>query len=341
MQYKTLQEIARALMNEGRGILAADASVTTMNKRLAAVGVEQDEESRRRYRQLLFTAPGFEKGISGVILYEGTLYQAHDDGTPFPELLKEKKVLPGIKVDKGKVDLEGFPGEKVTEGLDGLHARLEEYAARGTRFAKWRAVVPIGEGLPHEEALDANAHYLARYAAICQSKGLVPMVEPEVLMEGDHTIARCADVLRGTLGIVFHELEKFRVDLSGVILKTSMALSGKARKRDNPDEVADYTTGVLRDMVPEEVAGVVFLSGGQSPLQATENLNAIARRGPHPWPVTFSYSRALQEPVLAAWGGLDANREIAQKIFIHRIAMNVAAVKGEYEPRMEETLASL
>ena len=340
MSKQTLQSIVADLMQEGKGILAADASATTMNKRLAAVGVEQDEESRRRYRQLLFTTPGFFEGISGVILYDGTIRQSHDNGTPFVELLTKKGVVPGIKVDQGKVDLYRFPGEQVTEGLDGLHGRLVEYYRMGARFAKWRAVIPIGEGLPNEEVIDANAHYLARYAGICQEVGVVPMVEPEVLITGDHTIERCADVMRSTLGILFHELEKFRIDLSGVILKTSMVLSGKERAFDDPETVADHTVEVLRQMVPQEVGGVVFLSGGQSPEQATANLNAIVRRGPHPWPLTFSYSRAVQEPVLDAWEGLDANATEAQRIFAHRIDMNARAQRGEYDPSLEERDAS-
>ncbi len=332
----TLQSIAAQMMADGKGILAADASATTMNKRLAAVGVEQDEESRRRYRQLLFTTPGFEDGISGVILYDGTIRQTHDNGTPFAKLLEKKGVVPGIKVDDGKVDLYRFPGEQVTEGLDGLKGRLQEYYKMGARFAKWRAVIPIGEGLPNEEVIDANAHYLARYAGICQDVGIVPMVEPEVLIDGDHTIERCADVMRATLGIVFHELVKFRIELSGTILKSSMVLSGKERAYDDPETVADHTVEVLRAMVPEDIGGVVFLSGGQAPEQATANLNAIMKRGPHPWPITFSYSRAVQEPVLAAWQGLDANAKEAQQKFKHRIDMNVLARKGEYDPALEE-----
>lgn len=323
-------------MQEGKGILAADASAATMNKRLAAVGVEQDEESRRQYRQLLFTTPGFEDGISGVILYDGTIRQSADDGTPFVQLLEQKGVVPGIKVDKGKVDLPNFPGEQVTEGLDGLKERMEEYYEMGARFAKWRAVIPIGEGLPNEEAIDANAHALARYAGICQEVGIVPMIEPEVLLNGDHAIERCDEVLRATLGAVFFELERYRIDLTGTILKTSMVLSGRERAMDAPELVADHTIGVLHDMVPSEIAGTVFLSGGQYPEQATANLNAIMQRGPHPWPMTFSYSRALQEPVLSAWEGVDAHIPEAQRVFAHRIHMNVAACKGIYTPEMEE-----
>lgn len=336
MKKQSLQSIAKAMMQDGKGILAADASASTMNKRLAAVGVEQDEESRRQYRQLLFTTPGFSKGISGVILYDGTIRQKADDGTPFAKLLEGYGVVPGIKVDKGKVDMPNFPGEQVTEGLDGLKERMEEYYALGARFAKWRAVIPIGDGLPNEEAIDANAHALARYAGICQEVGIVPMIEPEVLLEGDHTIERCDAVLRATLGTVFFELERYRIDLTGAILKTSMVLSGRERAMDTPEAVAEHTVSVLHDMVPRELAGVVFLSGGQYPEQATANLNAIMQRGPHPWPMTFSYSRALQEPVLSAWEGVDANIPEAQRIFAHRIRMNVAARTGTYTPANEQ-----
>ncbi len=335
MKKQSLQSIAKVMMQDGKGILAADASATTMNKRLAAVGVEQDEEWRRKYRQLLFTTPGFSEGISGVILYDGTIRQSADDGTPFAKLLEQHGVVPGIKVDKGKVDLPNFPGEQVTEGLDGLKERLEEYYEMGARFAKWRAVIPIGEGLPNEAAIEANAHALARYAGICQEVGIVPMVEPEVLIDGDHTIGRCDAVMRATLGTVFYELERYRIDLTGTILKTSMVLSGKERGMDAPEAVADHTVGVLRDMVPQELAGVVFLSGGQFPEQASANLNAIMRRGPHPWLMTFSYSRALQEPVLSAWEGVDANIEEAQRVFKHRIDMNVAARAAQYDSSME------
>jgi len=337
MAKETLQAIAKAMMAPGKGVLAADASASTMNKRLKKIGVEQDEESRRRYRQLLFSTPGLEKGISGVILYDGTIHQSNDAGVPFAEVLKKKGIVPGIKVDKGKVAMPKFPGESITEGLDGLSDRMAAYYMMGARFAKWRAVVPIDDDLPTVEGIEANAHALARYAGICQDNGIVPMVEPEVLIDGDHSIERCNDVMRATLGSVFHELEKFRIDLSGTILKTSMVLSGKDRALDDPELVADHTVGVLHDIVPHELAGVVFLSGGQSPEQATANLNSIMKRGPHPWPMTFSYSRALQEPVMNAWRGEDKNAEESQKIFKHRIDMNVAARAGTWQSDMEHT----
>ena len=333
---ESLQSIAQGMMQPSKGVLAADASKTTMNKRLAAIGVEQDEESRRRYRQLLFTTPGFEEGISAVILYDGTIRQNHDDGTPFVELLRQKGVIPGIKVDKGLVPLHGFEGENVTQGLDDLDMRLKEYYEMGARFAKWRAVIPVHDGTPGCEAIMANAHYLTRYASMCQANGIVPMVEPEVLITGNHTIEQCQDVMRATMSVLFDELELYKVDLTGTILKTSMVLTGKdVGELDDPSVVAEKTVAVLKETVPEQLAGVVYLSGGQEVLQATENLQAITELGPHPWPMTFSYSRALQQPVLEAWKGDDANIEEAQNMFAHRIKMNVAAREGTYSKDME------
>lgn len=333
---KSIQDIARAMMAEGKGLLAADASAGTMNKRLREVGVEEDEESRRRYRQLLFTTPELSHYISGVILYDGTIRQSTDDGEPFALMLERLGMIPGIKVDKGKVDLPLFPGEEVSEGLDGLGMRLEEYYELGARFTKWRSVIAISDETPTEEAIFANVHGLARYAAIVQDKHMVPIVEPEVLFDGMHTLERSGEVIAQTMEMLFGELARYRVALDGLILKTSMALSGKSSGvTDTPMDVARVTMKALHASVPKELAGVVFLSGGQSPVQATANLDAIARMGKHPWPCTFSYSRAVQEPVLAEWRGLDENATAAQDAFVHRLKLNVLAREGMYKGDME------
>lgn len=333
----SIQKIAQDMMAPHKGLLAADASVGTMNKRLEAIGVEQDEEQRRRYRQLLFTTEGIEKYISGVILYDGTIRQQTDDGTPMSHLLERRGIIPGIKVDEGKIDMPYFPGEKFTQGLDGLGGRLKEYYEMGARFAKWRAVIPIGEDHPAAEAITANATSLALYAALCQENAMVPIVEPEVLLHGDHSIDRCDEVVRETMRIVFGELARYRVDPTGTILKTSMVLSGKdAPQRAAPEQVAHKTLDALLATVPRNIPGVVFLSGGQAPEEATSNLNAIAKISTDaPWPLTFSYSRALQEPVLTAWRGLDEHIEEAQRIFLHRCKMNAHARDGTYSPELE------
>lgn len=332
----SLQEIARTMMGEGKGILAADASAGSMNKRLREVGVEEDEESRRRYRQLLFSTPELTNYVSGVILYDGTMRQSTDDGEPFGLMLERLGMIPGIKVDKGKVDLPNFSGEQVTEGLDGLGMRLDEYYELGARFTKWRAVIHIGDGLPTPEALRANAHALARYAALVEETHMVPIIEPEVLLDGDHSIETCGEVLQTTLATVFEELMMYRVSLNSTILKTSMVLPGKdSGIKATPQEVARETVRTLVASVPATTAGVVFLSGGQEPIEATENLQAIAQLGKQPWPMTFSYSRALQEPVLEAWRGSDKNTHEAQQAFLHRLACNVAAREGRYAAEME------
>lgn len=323
-------------MGEGKGILAADASAGSMNKRLREVGVEEDEESRRRYRQLLFSTPELTNYVSGVILYDGTMRQSTDDGEPFGLMLERLGMIPGIKVDKGKVDLPNFSGEQVTEGLDGLGMRLDEYYELGARFTKWRAVIHIGDGLPTPEALRANAHALARYAALVEETHMVPIIEPEVLLDGDHSIETCGEVLQTTLATVFEELMMYRVSLNSTILKTSMVLPGKdSGIKATPQEVARETVRTLVASVPATTAGVVFLSGGQEPIEATENLQAIAQLGKQPWPMTFSYSRALQEPVLEAWRGSDKNTHEAQQAFLHRLACNVAAREGRYAAEME------
>jgi fructose-bisphosphate aldolase, class I len=331
-----LENIVQRVMMPREGILAADASTSTLNKRLAAVSASEDEETRRRYRELLFTTPKIEEGISAVILYDETIRQKSSDGVPFAQLLSDKNIVPGIKVDMGKVTLPRFPNEQITEGLDGLSDRIDEYKEMGAQFAKWRAVIHIGEGLPTDGAIDANMHVLARYAGICQSSGIVPIVEPEVLMDGDHTIEVHEEVTRRVYSSLFKELKKYRVELSGIILKTAMVLAGKeCVKRADAHAVAEYTARTLQDFVPKEIGGVVFLSGGQRPEEATENLNEIMKEGSYPFPLSFSFARALQEPALKAWAGKDENRDKAQKIFWHRIVMDTAALKGEWSTELE------
>jgi fructose-bisphosphate aldolase class I len=340
MAAKELHETARAIVADHKGILAADESTGTIKKRFDSIGVESTEESRRFYRQLLFTAPGMEDSIGGVILYDETLRQSTDDGTPFPEVLSSKGVIPGIKVDTGAHDLAGFPGEKVTEGLDGLRSRLEEYVQLGARFAKWRAVITIGDDIPSVACIRANAHALARYAALCQEAGLVPIVEPEVLMDADNTIEGCYEVTARTLHWTFHELGVQRVDLQGTLLKPNMVISGKqCPVQATASEIADQTVDCFLRHVPAAVPGIVFLSGGQSEVEATENLNAINRVG-GPWPLSFSYGRALQQSALKAWAGDPGNAEAAQAAFTHRARMNSLAVAGEWSAEMEQPVAA-
>lgn len=339
MNVNELETIARKLVAEGTGILAADESFSTIKKRLETIGVESTPESRRLYRELLFTTPGVEEYVRGVILFDETIRQTARDGTPFPAILAEKGITPGIKVDLGAKDMAGFPGEKITEGLDGLRDRLTEYYGLGARFAKWRAVIIIGNGIPSGTCVAANAHSLARYAALCQEQGLVPIVEPEVLVDGDHGIERCEEVTRWVLDRVFSQLHEHRVRLEGVLLKPNMVISGKdcPRQADSA-EIAEATVRCLRSVVPPAVPGVVFLSGGQSPVQATENLNAMNVGESHPWELTFSYGRALQEPVLQIWRGDPANVSAAQAVFLHRAKCNGAAQLGTYSRKMEPIL---
>jgi fructose-bisphosphate aldolase class I len=335
-----LHETARAIVADHKGILAADESTGTIKKRFDSISVESSEENRRFYRHLLFTAPGMEDSIGGVILYDETIRQRADDGTPFPELLAEKGTLPGIKVDTGAQDLAGFPGEKVTGGLDGLRARLEEYVGLGARFAKWRAVITIGDGIPTDGCIHANAHALARYAALCQEAGLVPIVEPEVLMDADNTIDVCYDATARTLHATFDELDRMRVDLKGALLKPNMVISGKGCPvQATAAEIADKTIDCFVRHVPAAVPGIVFLSGGQTEVQATENLNAINQIS-GPWPLSFSYGRALQQSALAAWGGDPSNAEAAQAAFLHRARMNSLAVAGEWSAEFEEAVTA-
>lgn len=340
MAKRELESVAYALVPKGKGILAADESQGTIKRRFESIKLESTEENRRTYRDTLFTTAGIEEFISGVILFDETLRQKAKDGRSFPEVLAEKGIIPGIKVDKGTVDLPGFPEEKVTEGLDGLGGRLKEYRGLGARFAKWRAVITIGEGIPSRACIDANAHALARYAALCQEAGLVPIVEPEVLIDGAHTVERCEEVSEVTLRTVFSELLKYRVVLEGMLLKPSMVISGKeCPNQASVAAVAEATIRCLRRVVPSAVPGIVFLSGGQSAERATEHLNAMNAMGDHPWEVSFSYARALQDPALKAWKGSAANVAAAQKVFYHRAKCNSAARSGKYSKQMEAMAA--
>jgi fructose-bisphosphate aldolase class I len=336
MNVQELTSTAKALVAPGKGILAADESTGTIKKRFDSIKLESTTETRRAYREILFTADGAEQHVSGVIFFDETLRQSTRAGTPFAKELAERGVIPGIKVDEGAKALAGFPGEKVTEGLDGLRDRLVEYQALGARFAKWRAVITIGDGIPTWTCLDANAHALARYAALCQEAGLVPIVEPEVLMDGPHTIERCGEVTEAALARVFSKLAEHRVVLEAILLKPNMVLSGtECPRQAGVREVAEATLRSFRRVVPSAVPGIVFLSGGQSPELATEHLNAMNTMGPHPWELSFSYGRALQAPVLAAWGGKPANTEAAKRAFVHRAKMNGAARYGRYSKEME------
>ena len=331
-----LHETAQALVTAGKGILAADESDGTIKKRFDSIDVESTEENRRAYRDLLFTTPGVEEFISGVILFDETIRQRSADGTPFPQLLAGRGIIPGIKVDKGAKPLAKASGETVTEGLDGLRDRLNEYRALGARFTKWRAVISIGEDIPSEYCIWVNAHALARYAALSQEAELVPIVEPEVLMDGDHTIERSFEATSRTLHAVFTELRDQRVEPEGMLLKPNMVLSGyDSGNQASPNEVAEWTLKCLRRHVPGAVPGIVFLSGGQSDEDATANLNAMNALGPHPWELSFSYGRALQAPALKAWRGEAANVEEAQKAFYRRAKFNSAARFGTYAPEME------
>jgi fructose-bisphosphate aldolase, class I len=332
-----LHETAKALVAEGKGILAADESSGTIKKRFDSIGVESTEENRRFYRDLLFTTEGAEEFISGVILYDETIRQSSADGTPFPKLLESKGMIPGIKVDMGAKPLAGAPEETVTEGLDGLRERLGEYRDLGAKFTKWRAVISIGNGRPSDYAIWTNAHALARYAALSQEAGLVPIVEPEVLMDGEHTIDESYRVTVRTLQAVFTELFDQRVEREGLLLKTNMVVSGyDSSDQANVDRVADETIRALSNTVPAAVPGIVFLSGGMSDEDATERLSVMNQRGPHPWELSFSYGRALQAPALKAWRGDPANAEAAQQAFYRRAKFNSAARSGSYAPEWEK-----
>ena len=337
MSAAELEATANALAAAGKGILAADESTGTIEKRLSSIEVPATEANRRDYREMLFRAPGLGDAISGVILFDETLRQSAADGTPLVELLRGQGIIPGIKVDKGAKALAGAPGETVTEGLDGLRERGAEYYRLGARFAKWRAVIAIGDAVPSEACLDANAHALARYAALSQEAGLVPIVEPEVLMDGGHDLERCFAVTEAVLHRVYAALYRHRVRLEGTLLKPNMVLAG-ADCPDQPgiDEIAEATIRCLGRTVPAAVPGIMFLSGGQSDLDATARLNAMNARRPHPWALSFSYGRALQAAPLRQWRGNADNVPAAQAALRHRARMNGAATTGTWSPEMEQ-----
>ena len=339
MSWNSLPEIANAMVEKGRGILAADESTPTCTKRFDSIGVDSTEANRNAYRNMLFTTPGMEEFISGVILFDETLRQSTlKDGTPFPEYLTNLNVIPGIKVDQGAHSLPGTEGEKVTEGLDGLDARLKEYYELGARFAKWRAVITINESEPSSTCVAANAHALARYAALCQENGSVPIVEPEILMDGSHTIEDSFVVTEEVLHSVFYELYGQNVLLEGMILKPNMVLSGyKCSEQASVDEVAEMTVTVLKRCVPSAVPGIAFLSGGQSNEDATAHLNSMNKilDNNSPWNLTYSYGRALQAPALDAWLGKEENVPAAQDAFYKRAKLNSLATKGDYSEDME------
>jgi fructose-bisphosphate aldolase class I len=341
MSAQTLEAAAQAMVADGKGILAIDESSPTIKKRFDAIKTECTEENRRAYRELLITCAGLEEFISGMILFDETIRQSTSEGVPFPELMKKKGIMPGIKVDKGAKDLAWHPEEKVTEGLDGLRERLAEYRQLGAPFAKWRAVITIGDAIPSIGCIEANAHALARYAALCQEAGLVPMVEPEVLLDGNHSIERCFEVTEVTLRALFSSLHQQRVLLEGTILKASMVLSGNnAPSRAGVEAVAEQTIACLKRSVPAALPGVVFLSGGQTPKEATAHLNAMnAMAGDLPWKLSFSYSRALQEPALNTWAGSASNGKSAQDALYHRARLNSAASLGKYSDAMEKAAA--
>ncbi len=336
MTAQDLAAIARAMVAPGKGILAADESFPTIKKRFTPINVESTEDNRRLYREMLFTAERVADYISGAILFDETLRQSSRAGVPFAKLLADQGILPGIKVDGGAKPLAGFPGETITEGLDGLRNRLKEYSGLGAKFAKWRAVIDIAAGIPTPFAIRANAQALARYAALCQEAGIVPIVEPEVLMDGDHTLERCAQVTAEALDATFSELRAHRVDLRGIILKPNMVISGKkCSQRAGIREVAAATLACLRDHVPASVPGIAFLSGGQSSAEATAHLSAMNELGPAPWQLSFSYGRALQEEALKAWGGKDGQFKAGQAAFARRARFSHLARNGGYRAEME------
>jgi fructose-bisphosphate aldolase, class I len=337
MNIDELKSVAQAIVAKQKGVLAADESSPTIKKRFDSIKVESTEENRRRYREILFTTQGIEKNIGGVILYDETLRQSTQEGIPFAQLLASRGIIPGIKVDKGAKALALYPGDKVAEGLDGLRERLVEYKQLGARFAKWRAVIEIDEHkIPSAYAIYANAHALARYAALCQELDIVPIVEPEVLMDGAHNIERCEVVTSRVLEAVFAELDAHRVVFEGMLLKPNMVIPGKkCEQQANAQQIADATMRCFARYVPAAVPGIVFLSGGQSAEEATENLNAMNAMGTHPWQVSFSYGRALQAPVLAAWKGQESNVAAAQKALLQRCNLNGLARDGKYALGME------
>jgi fructose-bisphosphate aldolase class I len=340
MNHGELIRIAKAMVAKNKGILAADESSGTITKRFTSIKIDSTEENRRTYREMLFTAPGAADYISGVILYDETIRQKTKDGTPFPEYLTKKGIIPGIKVDTGAKPLAGFKGETITEGLDGLRERLVEYYKLGARFAKWRAVIDIGDGIPTSFAIEANAHALARYAALCQENDIVPIVEPEVLMDGAHSLERCEEVTNTVLQTVFGQLFEHRILLEGMVLKPNMVISGKkAANRAGPEQVAEATLRVLKRHVPPAVPGIAFLSGGQSSAEATLHLSLMNKAGPLPWSLTFSYGRALQDDALKTWAGQAANYAAAQKEMSKRAKLNSLATTGSYSSSLESQAA--
>jgi len=341
MNVQTLRDTARELVSPGRGILAADESTGTISKRFDAVGIESTEETRRQYREMLFTTEGIGEYLSGVILYDETLWQNASDGRPLPQVLLDHGIIPGIKVDKSTVGLPLSPEEKFTQGLDGLGERLAEYREMGARFTKWRAVITIGDGIPTKGCVEANARALALYAAFCQDHDLVPIVEPEVLIDGDHSIERCYEATEWMLHTTFQHLYEQNVEFSGMLLKPNMVISGKeAERQAGVEEVARSTVECLRRTVPAAVPGIVFLSGGQTTTQATAHLNAMnSMYEGLPWELSFSYARALQEPPMEIWAGEAGNVEEAQRAFYHRLKMNGAARSGSYSEEMEDEAA--
>jgi fructose-bisphosphate aldolase class I len=340
MSRSDLERVATAMVAKDKGLLAADESTSTIAKRLDKIGTQNTEEHRRSYRELLFTTPGIAQWISGVILYDETIRQKTRDAVPFPDYLAKLGIIPGIKVDTGAKPLAGFPGETITEGLDGLRERLIDYYQLGARFAKWRAVIDIGDGLPTRTAIEANAQALARYAGLCQEQNIVPIVEPEVLMDGAHNLERCDAVTSAVLAEVFLQLERHRIHLEGMILKPNMIIAGKkCATQATPEQVAEATVRCLRRHVPSAVPGIMFLSGGQTPAQAALHLSLMNRRGPLPWQLSFSYGRALQDAALTAWGGKPANFAAGQKEFQKWSRLNGLARSGGYQAGMEQQAA--
>jgi fructose-bisphosphate aldolase, class I len=340
MNRSELERVARAMVVKGKGILAADESSGTIKRRFDSIKLDSTEEHRRAYREMLFTAPGAAEYLSGVILFDETIRQRTREGVPFPDYLRDHNVIPGIKVDLGAKPLAQFPGETITEGLDGLRERLADYRKLGARFAKWRAVIDIGEGIPTPFAVRANAHALARYAALCQEQEIVPIVEPEVLMDGAHSIERCEEVTDRVLEEVFDQLFEHRICLEGMVLKPNMVISGKkAQTRAGPQEVAEATVRCLKRHVPSAVPGIAFLSGGQSPEEATLHLSLMNQMQGLPWNLTFSYGRALQDTALKGWGGASAGVAAGQKELAKRAKLNGLATQGRYQATLESQAA--
>ncbi|QAA83082.1 fructose-bisphosphate aldolase class I [Aequorivita sp. H23M31] len=338
MDRQILKNTIKEIFAGSKGILAMDESISTANKRLGAKGIPQNEEMRRKYRELIVTTPGLNQGIGGAILCDETINQKTNDGRPMADVLKEAGIIPGIKVDKGAKALAGFQNEKVTEGLDGLRERLIDYKKKGARFAKWRAVITIGKNIPTKACIEANAHALTRYAGLCQEAGIVPIVEPEVLMDGDHNLQKCYDVTEETLKILFFELYKYRIDLEGIILKPNMVLAGKeSGEKNSVDDVAKATVNCFLESVPAAVPAIAFLSGGQSAQEASAHLNAINKNFKNrlPWIVAFSFARAIQQPALDVWDWEDSKCEKAQKVLARRAKFNAEARQGNYDSAME------